>query len=256
MARTSFPASLALHGQDTVQGGGGDPQALSGGNVILHGLVDAVAADHQHMRATQIVSRHIQPVLVFLGDFVLEKGGQEQNRADGRITGVVHLSAVGSSVLGVLILVVAPGSRNVGKRSFHGKILSPGISGQQKSGCLPAACVHIVIDLYGVVITDGGGRIEQHCKQILFHIADLCGVFLHTVHDKSDMLAIQLQEPGAHDFMGKVAASDPSGLTLGANGLHHQLHNLVQVLPIGRKLSAQIVILDVLQNQFPIIFYL
>ena len=179
---------------------------------------------------------------MFLGNLVLEEGGQEQNRADGRIPGVVHLAAVGGSVLGVLILVVAPGSRNVGKRSFHGIILSPGIAGQQKSGCLPAACVHIVIDLYGVVIADRGGRVEQHCKQILFHIADLRGVFLHTVHDKSDMLAIQLQEPGAHDFMGKVAASDPSGFTFGTNGLHHQLHNLVQVLTVGRKLSAQIVI--------------
>ena len=42
MACASFPASLALHGQDTVQGGGGDPQALGGGNVILHGLADTV----------------------------------------------------------------------------------------------------------------------------------------------------------------------------------------------------------------------
>ena len=27
------------------------------------------------------------------------------------------------------VLAVAPGSRNVGKRSFHGKILSPGVFG-------------------------------------------------------------------------------------------------------------------------------
>ena len=47
----------------------------------------------------------IQPVLVFLGNLVLEEGGQEQNRADGRIPGVVHLAAVGGSVLGVLIPV-------------------------------------------------------------------------------------------------------------------------------------------------------
>src|SRR5699024_12384997 len=56
---------------------------------------------------------------------------------------------------------VALGSRNVGKRSFHGKILSPGVFGQQKSGCLPAACVHIVVNLCGVVVADGGGRIED-----------------------------------------------------------------------------------------------
>ena len=133
MACASFPASLALHGQDTVQGGGGDPQALGGGNVILHGLVDAVAADHQHMGPAQVVPRHIQPALVFLGNLVFEEGRQEQHRADGRIPGIVHLTAVGRSVLGVLILAVAPGSRNVGKRSFHGKILSPGVSGSRKA---------------------------------------------------------------------------------------------------------------------------
>ena len=41
--------------------------------------------------------------------------------------------------------------------------------------------------------------------------------------------------------MGEVAASDPGGFPLGADGLHHQLHNLVQVLPIGGKLPAQVV---------------
>src|SRR5699024_10421447 len=164
--------------------GGGDPQALGGGNVILHGLVDTVAADHQHMGPAQVVPRHIQPVLVFLGNLVLEEGRQEQHRADGRIPGVVHLTAVGRSVLSVLILAVAPGSRNVSKGSFHGKILSPGVSGQQKSGCLPAACVHIVVNLCGVVVTDGGGRIEQHRKQILFHVADFGGIVPQALHDK------------------------------------------------------------------------
>ena len=110
MARTSFPRPLAFHSQDTVQGGSGDPQALSGGDVILHGLVDAVAADHQHMGPAQIVSRHIQPVLVFLGNLVLEEGGQEQNRADGRIPGVVHLAAVGGSVLGVSYWLLLQGA--------------------------------------------------------------------------------------------------------------------------------------------------
>ena len=256
MACASFPASLALHGQDTVQGGGGDPQALGGGNVILHGLVDAVAADHQHMGPAQVVPRHIQPVLVFLGNLVFEEGRQEQHRADGRIPGVVHLTTVGRSVLGVLILAVAPGSRNVGKRSFHGKILSPGVFGQQKSGCLPAACVHIVVNLCGVVVADRGRRIKQHRKQILLHVADFGGIVPQAFHDKLDVGAIQLQKTGADHLMGEVAASDPGGFPLGADGLHHQLHNLVQILPVGGKLPAQVVILDVLQNQIPIIFHL
>lgn len=120
------------------------------------------------------------------------------------------------------------------------------------------AVIHgnIVIHLCGVIIADGGGRIEQDGQQVLLHVADLGGVFLHTVHDKPDMFTGQLQKPGAHDLMWKVAASNPGGFPFGADGLHHQLHNLVQVLPIGVKLSTQIVILDVLQNQIPIIFYL
>ena len=63
-----------------------------------------------------------------------------------------NLTAVGRSVLGVLILAVAPGSRNVSKGSFHGKILSPGASGQQKARLFTKPpCVHIVVDLCGVV---------------------------------------------------------------------------------------------------------
>ena len=67
---------------------------------------------------------------------------------------------------------------------------------------------------------------------------------------------IQLQKTGADHLMGEVAASDPGGFPLGTDGLHHQLHNLVQVLPVGGKLPAHVVILDVLQNQIPITFHL
>src|SRR5699024_3622008 len=133
MAHTSFPAPLALHGQDAVQGGGCDPQALGGGTVILHGLADAVAADRQHMGPAQVGPRHSPPSPVFLGDLRPQESGQEQHRADGRIPGVVHLTAVGRSVIGVLILAVAPGSRNVSKGSFHGKILSPVRPGSRKA---------------------------------------------------------------------------------------------------------------------------
>ena len=56
--------------------------------------------------------------------------------------------------------------------------------------------------------------------------------------------------------MGEVTASDPGGFPLGADSLYHQLHDLVQVLPVGGKLPAQVVILDVLQNQIPITFHL
>ena len=83
MARTFFPSPLALYGQDAIQGSGGDPQAVGSSDVILHRLVNAVAADYQHMRPSQVIPCHIQPVLMFLGNLVLEEGGQEQHRQMG-----------------------------------------------------------------------------------------------------------------------------------------------------------------------------
>src|SRR5699024_1906382 len=71
IARTSLPSPLALHGQDAIQGSGGDPQAVGGSDVILLRLVDAMAADYQHMRPSQVIPCHIQPVLMFLGNLVL-----------------------------------------------------------------------------------------------------------------------------------------------------------------------------------------
>ena len=133
MARTSFPASLPFTVRIPSRVVAVIRRRSAVAMSILHGLVDAVAADHQHMGPAQIVSRHIQPVLVFLGNLVLEEGGQEQNRADGRIPGVVHLAAVGGSVLGVLILVVAPGSRNVGKSRFMAKSFLPVLPGNRKA---------------------------------------------------------------------------------------------------------------------------
>lgn len=53
----------------------------------------------------------------------------------------------------------------------------------------------------------------------------------------------------------KIPASTGS-LTLRADRFHQQLHNLLQVLPIGSKPLFEAVILDILQNQLPIIFHL
>ena len=57
---------------------------------------------------------------------------------------------------------------------------------------------HIVIDLRGVVVVDGGGCVKQHRQQVLLHVANFRGIFLQTVHDKLDMGAVQLQKPGTH----------------------------------------------------------
>src|SRR5699024_308453 len=56
----------------------------------------------------------------------------------------------------------------------------------EKRRPLPAACVHIVIHLCSVIIADSGGRIEQDGQKVLLHVTDIRGIFLHTVHDKTD----------------------------------------------------------------------
>lgn len=52
--------------------------------------------------------------------------------------------------------------------------------------------------------------------------------------------------------MGEVRPGNSGDLASGADRFHNQLHDLVQILPVGGKLTAQVVVLDVLQHQIPI----
>ena len=79
------------------------------------------------------ISGDVDSVLVFLGDFIFQKQRQEQNRADRGISGVIHLAAVAGGVCRVFMGVLAPGSGDIRKRSFHNRFLSPGSSGQTKT---------------------------------------------------------------------------------------------------------------------------
>jgi len=117
---------LALDGEDAVQGGGGDAQALGGGDVVLHRLVDAPPADHQDAGAAEIVAGDVEAVLMLLGDGIVEETGGEQEGADGGIACVIHLTAVPGGGFSVLNLAAAPGGGDVSKGAFHGMILSPG----------------------------------------------------------------------------------------------------------------------------------
>ena len=78
------------------------------------------------------------------------------------------------------------------------------------------------------------------------------GILPHAVHHKADVIAVQFQKPGLHDFMGEVAASYPCELSLGADRLYHDLNDFVQIFHIRSCIFPQNVVLDVFQNQFPI----
>ena len=97
--------------------------AMGDGDVVLHGLIHRTATDHQHRSAAEIVACHVDPVLMLLGDAVLQKQRQEQKRADRRKSGLVDQAAVFGGVFGVLKLVVAPMGGDIRKRAFHAKLL-------------------------------------------------------------------------------------------------------------------------------------
>src|SRR5699024_9962827 len=96
------------------------------------------------------------------------------------------------------------------------------LGGAAEKRPLPAACVHIVVDLGRVVVVHGGGGVEQHGQQVLLDVADLGGVVVQTLHDELDVGAVQFQEPGPNHLVGEVRPGDPGGLASGADRLHNQ----------------------------------
>ena len=112
--------ALAPDFQNAVQCGGRNAKPLRHGNIVLYGFVHLVAADNQHMAAPQQLPRHINPVLVFGGDGVIEEVRQIEDGTDRGKTGLIDLAAVDHRLVGVGKFLAAPGGRNVSKRFLHG----------------------------------------------------------------------------------------------------------------------------------------
>lgn len=112
--------ALAPDFQNAVQRGGRNAKPLRHSNIVLYGFVHLVAADNQHMAAPQQLPRHINPILVFGGDGVVEEVRQIEDRADRGKPGLINLAAVDHCLVGVGKFLTAPGGRNVGKWFFYG----------------------------------------------------------------------------------------------------------------------------------------
>ena len=69
---------------------------------------------------------------------------------------------------------------------------------------------------------------------------------------KSDMLAVQLQQLRPHDLGWVVIACNTDSAAGAANRLLHQIDDLVKLLPVNVRITCQNVVVNVLQNQFPI----
>ena len=104
----------------------------------------------------------------------------------------------------------------------------------------------------GVVAVDGGRGVIQSGQQVFLDIADIGGVLPHTVQHILDMGTVQLEEPGLYHLRRVVIPGDADHLPVGTHRIHHELHQLVQTVPVKAVVLDEAVILDVLQNQFPI----
>ena len=85
-------------------------------------------------------------------------------------------------------------------------------------------------------------------------IPNPCCVLLQAVHDKADMLAVQLQQLRPHDLGWVVITCNANSAAGAANCLLHQVDDLVKLLVVNARIACQNVVVDVLQNQFPVAF--
>ena len=111
-------------------------------------------------------------------------------------------------------------------------------------------------DKGGIVAVNGGRGVIQRRQQIFLDSADIGGIFPHPVKDVLNVGAVQLQKPGLYHLGGVIVPGNADHLPLGADGIHHKLHQLVQTIPVKPVILRERIILDVLQNELTIAFTL
>lgn len=105
--------------QNTVQSSGRNTQTLGYGNIVLYVFVHFIAADNEHMTTAEQITGHINAVLMFGGNCIIQKMRQIQNRADRRKSGLIDFAAIDNGLIGVRKLLAAPCGGNVSKRFFR-----------------------------------------------------------------------------------------------------------------------------------------
>ena len=106
-----------------------------------------------------------------------------------------------------------------------------------------------------LLVVDGGRSVEQHRPQILLDVADLRSVLPHTVHDKLDVAAVQLQKFALYQLGRVIVASDAERLSRRADSFQHEVYDLVQTLLVHFWVLRECVILDILPDDFTVNIY-
>ena len=78
-----------------------------------------MAAHHQHMRAFEQITGHVDPAFMLLGNGIIEEQGMEQRGADGRKARLIHAAAILRRLFCVFGIAAAPRSGDICEGSFH-----------------------------------------------------------------------------------------------------------------------------------------
>ena len=113
LCRLRLSIQLA-HSEDAAERGVSDPAVLGEGNVALDLIIHLVAADNEDAAALEQLIGHFLPVLDFGRGVAFQECRHEQHRADGRVSGLVCLTAVVGGIGGVFKIIRPPGSGDVG----------------------------------------------------------------------------------------------------------------------------------------------
>ena len=102
----------------------------------------------------------------------------------------------------------------------------------------------------GVVIAaDGGRRVKQRGQQISLDVADMADVLLQAGENVFHVRAVDGPQPFLDQFRRVHVPGDFDHFLLCAERFHHQLHHLIQLLPVRRR--DDVVVADVLADGFP-----
>ena len=91
-----------------------------------------------------------------------------------------------------------------------------------------------MVRLVLIVEVHSGGRIVEHCQQILLHVPHRGGVLCQRFQHETDMVGVQLFQPAAYNLGGLVISGDPQHLAFGGTGIHKQVYDLVDGVLIVR----------------------
>ena len=110
-------------------------------------------------------------------------------------------------------------------------------------------------DKRGVVVINGGRRVEQNRPQILLDVADFACILLHAVQNKLNVRMVELQKLRFDKLGGVVVAYYAQRLSCGADRFKNEVYNLVNPITVKAVALFENVIANIVLDDLPINLY-